>query len=131
MARWTDRVDWRREIFAKISHLGKVAMFNCMDCGDCALMDLAYLCPVSQCPKERRVGACGGSFEGWCEVYPGKKRCIWVKAYDRLQVYDEETTLRDYTVPPRDWELWQTPSQLNYYLGRDHTARRLNILPPP
>jgi len=129
-AAWADKSTFRRDAFEKISHLAKTGLFNCLDCGDCALFDLAYLCPVSQCPKERRLGPCGGSFEGWCEVYPGYKRCIWVRAYDRLKTYDEEDTLRAYSVPPRDWDLWQTPSQLNFYLGRDHTAKRLGIKPP-
>jgi methylenetetrahydrofolate reductase (NADPH) len=26
--------------------------------------------------------------------------------------------------------LWQTSSWLNFYLGRDHTAKRLGIKPP-
>ena len=60
-------------IFHKLEHLTKVLLFDCKDCGDCALIDVAYLCPMSQCPKNQRNGACGGSFQGWCEVYPGKK----------------------------------------------------------
>jgi methylenetetrahydrofolate reductase (NADPH) len=26
-------------------------------------------------------------------------------------------------VPPVNWELWQTSSWLNYYLGRDHLSK--------
>jgi len=40
---------------------------------------------VSQCPKNQRNGPCGGSYEGWCEVYPGERLCIWVKAYRWLK----------------------------------------------
>jgi len=72
-------------IFHKLEHLTKVMLFDCKDCGDCALIDVAYLCPMSQCPKNQRNGACGGSFEGWCEVYPGKKQCVYVRAYARLK----------------------------------------------
>ena len=125
-----DESDFYRNFFGKLTHLAKTGLFNCLDCGDCALFDTAYLCPVSQCPKERRLGPCGGSHEGWCEVYPGKKKCIWVRAYERLKRYDEEDTLGSYIVPPRDWTLWQTPSQLNFYLGRDHISKRLGIQPP-
>ncbi|PKN10702.1 MAG: methylenetetrahydrofolate reductase, partial [Deltaproteobacteria bacterium HGW-Deltaproteobacteria-7] len=50
--------------FHKLEHLTKVALFDCKDCGDCALIDAAYLCPMSQCPKNQRNGACGGSFRG-------------------------------------------------------------------
>ncbi|MEQ8202112.1 MAG: methylenetetrahydrofolate reductase C-terminal domain-containing protein, partial [Syntrophomonadaceae bacterium] len=57
-------------------HLVKVIGNDCQDCGDCALLDMAYLCPMSQCPKNQRNGACGGSRDGWCEVFPGKKKCV-------------------------------------------------------
>jgi methylenetetrahydrofolate reductase (NADPH) len=33
-------------------------------------------------------------------------------------------------VAPCDWELQHTSSWLNYYMGRDHTAKRLGIKPP-
>ncbi len=111
-------------------HLAKVVMFSCMNCGDCALFDTAYVCPMSQCPKNQRNGACGGSYEGWCEVYPNEKKCIWVQAYERLKACKEENKMGDYIVPPCNWELWQTSSWLNFYLGRDHTAKRLGIKPP-
>ena len=42
----------------------------------------------------------------------------------------QENSLGDYIVPPCNWELWQTSSWLNFYLGRDHTAKRLGIKPP-
>ncbi|MDD3269696.1 MAG: methylenetetrahydrofolate reductase C-terminal domain-containing protein, partial [Syntrophomonadaceae bacterium] len=62
-------------------HTLKTIFNACQDCGDCALLDLAYLCPMSQCPKSQRNGPCGGSYNGWCEVFPNEKKCIWVKAY--------------------------------------------------
>jgi methylenetetrahydrofolate reductase (NADPH) len=125
-----DKSSSAKGMVGKLELLIKTLLYNCKDCGDCALCDVAYLCPVSQCPKDRRLGPCGGSHEGWCEVYPGDKQCIWVRAYERLKHYDEEDTIGSYAVPPRDWDLWQTPAQLNFYLGRDHTSRRLGIKPP-
>jgi len=110
--------------FHKLEHLTKVALFDCRDCGDCALIDIAYLCPMSQCPKHQRNGACGGSFEGWCEVYPGKKKCIYVRAYTRLKKHREEMQLRTNVVPPCNWDLYQSSSWINYYLGNDHTAKK-------
>ena len=110
--------------FHKLEHLAKVALFDCQDCGDCALIDVAYLCPMSQCPKHQRNGACGGSFQGWCEVYPGKKQCIYVLAYARLKKYREETGLVKGSVPPCNWDLYQTSSWINYYLGKDHTSKK-------
>ncbi|MCX5850238.1 MAG: methylenetetrahydrofolate reductase C-terminal domain-containing protein [Deltaproteobacteria bacterium] len=110
--------------FHRLEHLIKVVLFDCKDCGDCALIDVAYLCPMSQCPKNQRNGACGGSFKGWCEVYPGKKQCIYVRAYARLKKHGEEAQLEKDIVPPCNWDLYQTSSWINYYLGKDHTSKR-------
>jgi methylenetetrahydrofolate reductase (NADPH) len=111
-------------IFYKLEHLTKVVLFDCKDCGDCALIDLAYLCPMSQCPKNQRNGACGGSFEGWCEVYPGKKHCVYVQAYARLKKHGEEAQLDKGVVLPCNWDLYQTSSWINFYLGKDHTSKK-------
>ncbi len=116
--------------FTRLEHIGKQVTNECLHCGDCALFDIAYLCPMSQCPKNQRNGPCGGSYEGWCEVYPGKQQCIYVKAYNRLKHYGQEHELGEYQVPPCNWELFRTSSWLNYFLGRDHTAIRLGIKPP-
>jgi len=111
-------------VFHRLEHLVKVALFDCRDCGDCALIDVAYLCPMSQCPKNQRNGSCGGSFQGWCEVYPGKRRCIYVRAYDRLQRHGGEGQLEEDITPPCNWDLYQSSSWINYYLGKDHASRR-------
>ena len=111
-------------------HMAKVAMYDCKDCGDCALFDLAYVCPMSQCPKNQRNGACGGSYYGWCEVHPNERKCIYVRAYSRLKNYDEEKQLDSYHVPPCNWDLYQTSSWINFYLGKDHSAERLGIKKP-
>jgi methylenetetrahydrofolate reductase (NADPH) len=113
-------------LFHKLEHLTKVALFDCRDCGDCALIDLAYLCPMSKCPKNQRNGACGGSFQGWCEVYPGKRRCVYVQAYVRLKKQAAEELLGKDIIPPCNWDLYQTSSWINYYLGKDHTSKRNN-----
>jgi methylenetetrahydrofolate reductase (NADPH) len=113
-----------------LEHFNKSLLYDCQACGDCALVDTGYLCPVSQCPKDERVGPCGGSFEGWCEHYPGERQCVWVRAYDRLKAYGKLDTLRTYTPPPRDWSLNRTSAWLNFYLGRDHTARRTGLKAP-
>lgn len=104
-----------------LEHLAKVIGNDCKDCGDCALLDLAYLCPMSQCPKNQRNGPCGGSYNGWCEVYPEKKRCIWIQAYAFLKAYQEEGKLEESYLPPVDWELYQTSAWYNYYNGLDHS----------
>ncbi len=107
-----------------LEHALKVVGNSCRDCGDCALLDLAYLCPMSQCPKNQRNGPCGGSQAGWCEVFPGKKKCIWSKAYSFLKANNEEAQLQARYIPPVNWELFQTSAWYNYYTGRDHTAAK-------
>jgi methylenetetrahydrofolate reductase (NADPH) len=114
--------------FTRVEHLIKLAMSNCQQCGDCALLDIAYMCPMSQCPKNQRNGPCGGSCNGYCEVYPEKKKCFYVRAYEMLKAYHEEDTLGETILPPVNWELHHTSSWTNYFLGRDHSAA---LLPQP
>ncbi len=98
----------------------KMSMLSCQSCGDCGIQHAAFLCPESGCPKHTRNGPCGGSKDGFCEVYPDKKKCIWVRAYSRLkQAGRLETFLKD-RVPPRNWELNKTSSWVNFHLNRDH-----------
>lgn len=118
------------KVYHGLEHLAKVIMYDCKDCGDCALSDLAYLCPMSQCPKNQRNGACGGSYYGWCEVHPNKRKCIFVKAYSRLKNFGQQSQLDDYHVDPCNWDLYQTSSWINFYLGNDHSADRLGIKKP-
>ncbi len=115
--------------FHAVEHWIKVILYGCQDCGDCALFDVAYLCPVSQCPKDQRNAPCGGSYEGWCEVYPDEKQCIWVRAYQRLKAQHLEDTMGDIIVPPCNHELRQTSSWINYFLGKDHVSKRKKINP--
>ncbi len=125
-----DETTTLKRFFGWNEYIVKAAMFNCMDCGDCALFDVAYLCPTSQCPKRQINGPCGGSYEGWCEVYPDEKKCIWVNTYERLRATHNEDEIGANIVPPLDWELWETSSWLNFYNGRDHNAKRLGVKPP-
>jgi len=130
LAAGLDKVGWMKRSFGWCEHQVKVALFGCLNCGDCGLFDVAYQCPMSQCPKNQRNGPCGGSYHGWCEVYPDEKKCIWVKAYERMRVLKQEDAATENVVPPVDWALWETSSWLNFYNGRDHSARRLGVRPP-
>jgi methylenetetrahydrofolate reductase (NADPH) len=125
--RWIDSSPSFFKIFHHIEYCSKVALYRCKDCGDCALFDIAYLCPVSQCPKDQRNGPCGGSYNGWCEVYPGKQHCIWVQAYDRLKTQGKADEIGKYIIPPCNWALWQTSSWVNYFLGRDHSNKKFEV----
>jgi len=106
--------------FTEMEHVIKFISSRCRRCGDCTLDEMAFLCPQSQCAKFLFNGPCGGSVEGWCEVFPGKRRCIFVRAYDRLKSYNEEASMKGDYICPRNWELDQTSSWTNYFLGRDH-----------
>jgi len=113
------------------SHLGpafhvfeqaiKIPLYDCRDCGDCSLPDIAYLCPESQCVKNQRNGPCGGSNAGECEI-PGK-RCIWARAYERLAPYREAGTMLERPVVVCDNALRRTSAWSNTFLGRDHATR--------
>lgn len=110
--------------FAAFEHMTKFLLFDCQNCGDCTLASLAYLCPQSGCAKYMLNGPCGGSRDGWCEVYPGKKRCIYVKTYERLAAAGGAEDFRSGFVPPRNWQLNNSSSWLNFYLGNDNRGGR-------
>ena len=97
----------------------KTLLFRCQKCGDCALEDVAYFCPVSQCPKFLRNGPCGGSENGRCEVRP-ERYCVWVRAYQRWKAWNQLHRLQGPCVPPRDWALDKTSSWVNLYMDRDY-----------
>ncbi len=103
----------------------KVPLFDCRDCGDCSLPDVAYLCPESQCAKNQRNGPCGGSHDGWCEV--PDKPCIWAEAYRRLKPYGEEGSMLDRPPVVQDSALRRTSAWANTFLGRDHFGRQREI----
>jgi methylenetetrahydrofolate reductase (NADPH) len=111
-------------LFGDMEYLIKFITSRCRKCGDCTLPEMAFLCPQSQCAKFLFNGPCGGSVEGWCEVFPGKRKCIYVRAYERLKGYGEEESLKGKYIKPRNWELDQSSSWANYFLGRDHSAKK-------
>lgn len=108
----------------------KRALYDCRECGDCALPETFYLCPESQCPKYMRNGPCGGSrVDGHCEVFPNRY-CIWERIYWRARRRGKVETI-NYVITPRDWRLYETPSWPNFYLKRDHTSGKIMLPPLP
>ena len=103
-------------------HTVKMVMFDCRDCGDCSLSEIAYLCPQSQCYKNQRNGPCGGTHDGQCEL--GEIRCIWSRVYDRLKPYGEEEAAFQGPVIYKDGSLKGTSAWANTFLERDHFARQ-------
>jgi methylenetetrahydrofolate reductase (NADPH) len=102
----------------RAEHLLKILAFDCRDCGDCSLPEVAYLCPESQCAKNQRNGPCGGTRQGKCEV--GEKECIWSRAYDRLKAYGEEEDMLKGPTVFRDSSLRGTSAWANAFQKRDH-----------
>ena len=121
---------WSRTALRLVEQASKVALFDCQDCGDCSLADIAYLCPESQCVKNQRNGPCGGTQDGMCEI--GEKECIWARAYERLKAYGEEDSMLDRPVVLNDNALRGTSAWANTFLGRaDHHARPVAKLEEP
>jgi methylenetetrahydrofolate reductase (NADPH) len=106
-----------------LEHLSKAFLFRCKDCGDCSLAEIAFLCPESQCAKNQRNGPCGGTHEGRCEV-DGYGDCIWLRAYERLKHDGKEQELLRHVPVVQNQGLRGTSSWANFWLGRDHTAKR-------
>jgi len=125
LMRFTSRHKKLEKALHAVEHLTKTVLYSCQDCGDCAIFDVAYLCPVSQCPKGQRNGPCGGGYNGWCEVYPGEKQCVWVKAYLRLKADKNEESIGRNLVPPCNHALKYTSSWVNYFTGKDHVSQRI------
>ena len=100
----------------------KVPLYDCRDCGDCSLPDVAYLCPESHCAKNQRNGPCGGARDGRCEA--DDRPCIWAEAYRRLKPYGEELSILDRAPVIQDNRLRRTSAWANTFLERDHFAAR-------
>ncbi len=110
-----------RTVAHALEQAAKVPLFDCKDCGDCSLPEIAYVCPESQCAKNQRNGPCGGTRDGLCEVYDTE--CIWSEAYERLKAYGEEESMLDGPVVVKDNALAGTSAWANTLLGRDHQGR--------
>lgn len=106
-----------------LEQVSKATLFQCKDCGDCSLPEIAYLCPESQCAKNQRNGPCGGTREGRCEV-DGYGDCIWLRAYERLKHDGIEQTLLQHAPTVQNQGLRGTSAWANLWLGRDHAAKR-------
>ncbi len=107
-------------VFTRLEYMVKGLLYSCQHCGDCTLDDMEFLCPQSQCAKFMLNGPCGGSSDGWCEVWPNRRQCIYVRLYEKLDDPEFRKLLDRKYLPPRNWALFRTSSWLNFFLGRDH-----------
>ncbi len=129
-----DRLDRKKGVNRShgFEHVSKTFLYGCIDCGDCGLESVAYSCPMAMCPKSERNGPCGGSMDGYCEVYPptkegGTRFCVHYMAYHRLKRAGKLDEYTSYITPPNDWTYWQRSAWSNYTHGRDNCAKRIPI----
>src|SRR5579863_2273994 len=102
--------------------IGKSVLYDCKDCGDCSLPEIAFLCPESQCAKNQRNGPCGGTRGGRCEV-DGYGDCIWLRAYERLKHEHREEHMLDHAPVIQNQGLRKTSAWAYLWLGRDHSSK--------
>ena len=124
-----DSLDRKKGVYRHhgLEHVGKSMLYGCMDCGDCGLEATLYTCPMTQCPKCQRNGPCGGTYDGWCEVFPGERYCIWYKAYHKAKKEDEMERITSYITPPNHWELFNSSPWSAYTHRRDNCAGRIPV----
>ena len=115
-----DRNKYSRRCYTFIEHLGKTLLFRCRMCGDCTLAEANYLCPQSGCPKKMINGPCGGSINGFCEVYPKERLCFWVRSFNHGTTPSCNKIQENKILPPKNWALNRSSSWLNYFTGKDH-----------
>jgi len=104
----------------RFEYLSKWLLYGCRHCGDCTLGETAFLCPQAGCAKKLLNGPCGGSRDGWCEVFPGVRRCVYTRVYARMGTKGFAAAFRKRFIIPRDWALDRTSSWVNFFIGRDH-----------
>lgn len=129
-----DRLDRKKGVNRAhgFEHTCKTLLYGCIDCGDCGLESVAYSCPMASCPKSERNGPCGGSMDGYCEVYPptkpgGTRFCVHYMAYHRLKRAGDLGKYTSFITPPNDWTYWQRSAWSNYTHGRDNCAKRIKV----
>ena len=114
-----DRKFWHSSIWL-LEFLSKGILYGCKMCGDCVLYSCGFLCYQSGCPKKMVNGPCGGSINGYCEVFPDKKLCFWVRVYRQLKGASQHVTFSAPPIPARVTQLYKTSSWINFFLGKDH-----------
>jgi methylenetetrahydrofolate reductase (NADPH) len=127
LARRLDRREAGRFFVHLLEDPAKMLLLECRRCGDCAIQHVAFLCPESQCPKHIRNGACGGSRNGRCEVFP-ERDCVYFRAYRRWAFAGTPQEIAAGCIPPRMWELDGTSSWLNFHLRRDHQGAAAEVV---
>jgi len=120
LARLGNRFSLLKWIVTKQEYTIKKIIYDCKECGECRLYDYNYNCPFGGCAKGLLNGPCGGSIEGFCEVYPFEKQCLYVKAvktalskkHIKKLLFPGKTPITS----PRNWKYSGSSSWLNFFL---------------
>lgn len=75
---------------------------RCNMCGTCIVDDFNGLCPITRCPKQMLNGPCGGSENGFCEVYP-EMYCIWEEIEKKARINQNYDRIFLQIRPAHDW----------------------------
>ncbi len=107
--------------FEKVS---KYLLFDCEECGDCFLPENFSWCTIGGCEKGMDNAPCGdATVEGMCGNNLDR---ICIGEYIYKAAASEKNgleTLRKRINQPRNPELENTSSMLNYIFGKDHTMK--------
>jgi ferredoxin len=96
--------------------LGRLAMEQCQECGECILNETGGICPVTKCAKSLLNGPCGGAENGKCEV-DRDRDCAWILIYERMSRLGEIEKLRRF-IEPKNYSKMAKPRVLHIDEGR-------------
>jgi len=111
------------KLITKFEYTVKKWLYECKECGECKLYEFNYHCPQGGCAKGLLNGPCGGSIEGFCEVHPFTKKCVYVKAINsapnlnsvKKLIYPQKGIP---FLPPRNWKNYGKSSWINFFLEK-------------
>jgi 5,10-methylenetetrahydrofolate reductase len=116
-------------LFTAFERTFKYLMFECNDCGDCYLPENFGHCAIGPCEKGLGNPPCGdATVEGYCGS-DEEKICIGEKIYQSAAAEKGGLELLRSTInKPRNPELKDTSSVLNYLFAKDHTMKKPVIM---
>ncbi len=108
--------------FDAIEKSAKYILFDCEACGDCFLTENFGLCTMGGCEKGLDNVPCGdATVDGYCGN-DLERICVGELVYNAAAAQKGGIDRWLATIcPPRDHQLENTSSMLNYLFGRDHT----------
>ena len=116
-------------LFTAFERTFKYLMFECSDCGDCYLPEHFGHCTIGPCEKGLSNPPCGdATVEGYCGSNL-EKICIGEEIYESAAAEKGGLERLQSTInKPRNPELKDTSSILNYLFAKDHTMKKPLIM---